>query len=161
MKKNTKVALRWIVKVLRKRKIPFYISGGFAAKIYGSSRALNDIDIDIPGKYFDEVWTATKRYMLLKPARYLKKPWDVCVFTLRVKGQDIDISNGESIRFFNKQKQKWVRGPVRFNRPAMKKVFGMILPVYPKKDLLYYKRILEHYSSRKHQRADVKALSSS
>lgn len=45
MTKNTKEALKWMVSILRKYKIPFQISGGLAAKIYGSDRKLADIDI--------------------------------------------------------------------------------------------------------------------
>ena len=44
--KDTAGALFWIVKILKKHKIPFHISGGFAAKLYGVKRDLADIDID-------------------------------------------------------------------------------------------------------------------
>lgn len=40
--------LRWVVSILKKQRIPFQISGGLAAHIYGSKRPLNDIDLDVP-----------------------------------------------------------------------------------------------------------------
>lgn len=45
-------ALKWIIKILNSKNIPYQISGGFAAKMYGSIRPLNDIDIDIPEDNF-------------------------------------------------------------------------------------------------------------
>jgi hypothetical protein len=40
-------ALRWIIGILDRHNIQYQITGGFAAKLYGSSREVNDIDIDI------------------------------------------------------------------------------------------------------------------
>jgi hypothetical protein len=48
-------AFQWIVRILETRAIPFAISGGLAAKSYGSLRELNDIDIDIPDDSFCKI----------------------------------------------------------------------------------------------------------
>ena len=56
--RNTKKALTWIVRVLRKYKVSFQISGGFAARAYGATRELADIDIYIPNKAFDKTGEA-------------------------------------------------------------------------------------------------------
>ena len=53
--KDTEGALKWIVKILRDHNIPFQISGGFAARIYGSKRELADIDIDVATDRLDEL----------------------------------------------------------------------------------------------------------
>lgn len=45
---NIKEALAWITNILKKYSIPFQITGGLAAILYGSKRPLEDIDIDIP-----------------------------------------------------------------------------------------------------------------
>ena len=160
MARQTKAAFLWIINVLRKNKIPFYISGGFAAKVYGSPRPINDIDIDVPNKYFLTILELTKKYLKWGPKRWLKKPWNVTVFTLKYKEQEIDISNGETMKFYDLKKRKWVSGPSNFSRASKKRVFGIIVPIIQKKDLLYYKRLLKKYSSRKHQKIDIEALSS-
>ncbi len=38
-------ALRWIVEIFNRHNIPYRIGGGFAAKVYGSTRPLKDFDI--------------------------------------------------------------------------------------------------------------------
>ncbi|HLC94380.1 MAG TPA: hypothetical protein VJH96_02335 [Patescibacteria group bacterium] len=45
MNRDTKKAFRWIVGILQTYKIPFQITGGFAARFYGANRPLYDIDI--------------------------------------------------------------------------------------------------------------------
>jgi len=39
---NTEAAFRWIVDILQQKKIPFQITGGFAAHIYGAQRPIKE-----------------------------------------------------------------------------------------------------------------------
>jgi hypothetical protein len=52
MNEKTLKALHFIVGILNKHKIQYRIGGGLAAHVYGSTRAVNDIDISLSGKFF-------------------------------------------------------------------------------------------------------------
>jgi hypothetical protein len=157
--KDIRKALQWIVRTLHEKKIPFYISGGFAAVIYGSPRTIKDIDIDIPEKYFERALLVTKKYLSWGPKHVLKKPWGVHVFTLTRFGCEVDISAGDTMRFYDLAKKKWVKGKWHLAQATRTRAFGVVVPIIPRKDLLFYKKLLQKYGSRKHQGIDVKALS--
>jgi hypothetical protein len=61
-------ALRWIIGILDRHNIQYQITGGFAAKLYGSSREVNDIDIDICEKEFQKILSDISHYLIDGPA---------------------------------------------------------------------------------------------
>ena len=95
MEEKTKNALIWITDILNKYQIPFQISGGFAAKIHGSPRPLNDIDIDIPKDSFGKIMTDVKKYITYGPRHHKDKKWDLYLMTLNYHGQEIDIGSAD------------------------------------------------------------------
>lgn len=58
--RQSKDALVGIVSLLRKQEIPFVITGGLAAPVYGSKRPLVDIDIDIPERFLPGLFPLMK-----------------------------------------------------------------------------------------------------
>lgn len=140
--RRTKNAFNWIVAILRKNKIPFQINGGLAARIYGSRRPLADIDIDIPEKRFQEILPCIRKYIAFGPARYKDKNWDLFLATLRYKGQEIDLCGSQNAKIFDKSEKKWVQLPVILSQAKRKKVFGTMVKVVSKKELLAYKNKL-------------------
>jgi hypothetical protein len=45
-------AFKWITGLLGDNKVPYLTCGGLAPFVYGSKRAINDIDIFIPEEIF-------------------------------------------------------------------------------------------------------------
>lgn len=140
MKKDTKRAFQWIINILKKQKIPFQISGGFAARLYGANRPLYDIDIEVPDKYFQFLLPLVKDHIIYGPKRYHDKEFDVLLMTLKYKGQEIDISGCETDKLFNKETKLWESCGTNLENSVYYKVYGTKIPVISKEDLLAYKK---------------------
>lgn len=135
---NTAEAFKWIIGILKEHNIPFQITGGLAAKVYGSSRELFDIDIDIPDNRLQDVVSEVKEYIQFGPARYQDDYWDLLLLILNYKGQRIDLS-GISARIFDQNTKQWVEIRTDFSKYETKNIFGVLVPVIQKEDLIEYK----------------------
>jgi hypothetical protein len=138
--KNTKESFLWIISLLRKNKIPFYISGGFVANIYGSNRTLADIDIEIPDEKIFEIRNKVEKFIIYGPKRYKDKNFDLLLMTLKYKGQKIDISGINSQKLFNKKTKKWNKEKIDLDKAKRKKIYNLFIPIIPLKNLLSYKK---------------------
>ncbi len=154
MKKGTEKALKWITDLLNEKQIFFQVAGGFAAKLYGSQRPLNDIDIDIPDADFPKIIEEVKPYIVYGPVRHKDKKWDCLIITLDFEGQEIDISGADSIKIHNDRTGEWVISPTNFSKSVKMEVFGITVPVISPQDLTDYKRMLDG----DHQKEDIKAV---
>lgn len=151
---NTEEAFKWIVVILKKNKVHFQITGGLAAKFYGSARPLADIDIDIPWNKFESITEDVKEYIIMGPQRFMNDNWDLYMMTLRFKNQDIDIGSGDVKIRPNKEGQ-WVSNITDFSKSEQGEIFDMTVPIIPKEELIKYKKVL----SREVDLEDIKALS--
>jgi len=153
--RKTKEALKWIVSILRKNKIAFEITGGFASRIYGSKRPLADIDIEVPDKAIPKMQQLTKKYIIYGPKEYKDRNFDLLLMTLSYKGQKIDICGKDSEELYDKKKEKWIKEKINLTKSKPKKVDNLILPIVPLKELIDYKKELGRDVDKK----DVRDLS--
>ena len=153
-KRNTKRAFLWIIKLLKKHNIPFQLSGGFAARLYGSKRRLADIDIGIPDKDFKKIIPDIRNHISYGPKHYKDKEWDLNLITLKYMGQKIDIAGRTKIKIFDKIKRKWVPAHRDLTKSEKKMVYGLEVTVIPKKALIAYKKKIMREVDIK----DIKAL---
>jgi len=153
--RKTKEAFTWIIGILKEHKIPFQITGGFAANIYGSNRVLVDIDIGIPDEKIFEIQNRVKKFIIYGPKRYKDNVFDLLLMTLKYKGQEMDIYGINSEKLFNKKTNKWNKARINLSKTTKKKVFNLIVSIIPLKDLISYKKKI----SRNVDIQDIKALS--
>jgi hypothetical protein len=139
MQENLKTALIWIVGILSKNRIPFYVSGGLAAMVYGSKRPVYDIDIEISDLDFDKLFLLVKNYAVYGPQRYRDDNFDILLITLEHDEQKIDISGNESDKIYNNKKGEWEAGGAISNI-VEKEIFGLKIPIISRQDLVAYKR---------------------
>jgi hypothetical protein len=157
MERDTEAAFNWIVDLLERHRIPFQISGGLAARIYGSDRPLADIDIGIPDSSFSVLLPEVEHYLIYGPKRYVDQEWDLNLMTLKYKNQKIDIAGRDAIQFFDKKSSSWVAGHKDLTVYEMREVYGRTVPVIPKNALIAYKKKLD----RDVDLLDIQALESS
>jgi len=156
MEEKTARALSWIVSILNKNNIPYRIGGGLAASIYGSPRAINDIDISVPGEVFSAIIPEVKQYITAGPKHYTNEKWDCNTLSLNYHGQEIDLTDVDSLRMSNKEKTKWLipKDTYQLFDPFKVKVAGIEVSLFHPRDLVNYKKELDG----EHQDVDVSAV---
>jgi len=156
MDQKTKKALLWIVSLLKEKNIPFRLSGGFAAQLYGSSRPLNDIDIEVPDAALDPLEPLVKKYIIWGPERWKDEVFDLLLMTLNYEGQEIDLSGVDTEKVYNKIKNQWENFSIPMNQFTLHRVEGLEIPVIKKEHLLAYKSKIQ----REVDLQDIQAIDS-
>lgn len=150
-------AFHWIIGILRERNIPFQITGGLAAKIYGSPRDLNDIDIEIPDERINELKSDVEQYIEYGPAHWLDERWDLQLLMLNYKGQLIDISGSDRICICDARTGVWKECPSDLSTAELHQIFGLNVPIVNREFLVMYKQMLKG----EHQTIDIDAIQKS
>ena len=135
-------AFKWIITILREHQIPFVITGGLAARAYGATRPLYDIDIDIPEGRFPDILPDVQARVVTGPAHYADEHWDLYAMTLNFNGTNIDISGAQSAKAFDAKSGTWVPCPTDLSQTETHEIFGISVPVMAKDNLIAYKRLV-------------------
>jgi hypothetical protein len=156
VEKNASAALAWIAEMLKSQNIPFQVTGGLAALVYGSTRPLADIDIDVPDEYLAELAGLLAGHVLSGPARYRDGEWDIMLLTVQYAGCEIDLGGVPGAKVFDRAARSWVPLVTDLESAVPLKVFGVEVPVIAKHALIAYKRRLD----RDVDRMDITAMES-
>jgi hypothetical protein len=156
MYENGFQALKWIIEILHKNNIPYRIGGGVAAHFYGSERSVKDIDITIPGKYFPVIVSEASEYITAGPKHGSNEKWDCDYIALNYNGQEIDITDIDTLKMSNKGKTEWIQTKDAFCKFPNHEVEieGIKVSLIDPRDLVAYKKELDG----DHQSADIVAI---
>jgi hypothetical protein len=100
-------ALHWIVTILEHEAIPYQLLGGLAARFYGATRAINDIDLDIGEKDFPKIIERTREYVHFRPEVVISSEWMVLMVSLIYEEQLIEITNGDFQKIYDDESSEW------------------------------------------------------
>jgi aminoglycoside-2''-adenylyltransferase len=135
-------ALLWIVGVLRDANVPFQVTGGVAARLYGARRPLADIDLDVPGFALPRLAELLAKHVVFGPATYRDRYWELDLLT--VVGNDgvtIDIGACDG-KMFSAAPQSWVPAHADVDAAVEFEVLGTRVPVVNREALVAYKQCL-------------------
>lgn len=141
LSENQKKVLIQVSKTLKENNIPFQITGGLAALLYGAKRELFDIDIDVPKKDIQKVRELFKRNITEDIHHLINGKFDIYVMSLKIDGVVIDISQVEESYVIDKNGNK-IGGASDLNKAKLMKIDGLEIPVEDKNELIKYKQIL-------------------
>jgi hypothetical protein len=143
-----KRALDWFVPLLNSRQIPFHVTGGLAAYLYGARRPVNDIDVDMPASHINSLITVVPEYVESTPARCRDATWDLYVATINFEGQLIDLAADEAAFIHNKSTGTWDPLAINLRDVVWIDAFGHRLPVQNPRDLVSYKEKIAYDESK-------------
>jgi hypothetical protein len=138
--RDSAAALKWIVEELERRDIPFALVGGVAANAYGTTRPLNDIDIDVPERFLPVLAEELKSFRTFGPERSISDCFDCQLLGFSYKGQEIELSGAEGLLIRDTSSEKWVPWPTDLSEVERRIVLGLTVPVMGRKQLIEYKR---------------------
>ena len=136
-------ALRWIVDLLRRLGVPFQAVGGLAARAYGATRPLVDLDFYIPTERLADVATAAAPYVVRPPAHSRDESWDLSFMKVEYAGCKIELGGAESARYFDRRAECWRAAGIDFARSIDLMISGVRTPTMPREQLIEYKQRLD------------------
>ena len=140
-------ALRWIVDLLDARAVPFQAVGGLAARAYGATRPLVDLDFYVPTARLPEIAASAVATPIVQVARalapYCDAAWDLTFVALDYAGQRIELGGADEARYFDRGCGCWRPAAIDFTASRRQIVLGVVIPVMPLAELLAYKRALD------------------
>jgi hypothetical protein len=147
-------ALRWLAGLLEDHNIPFQVVGGLAARAYGATRPLVDIDVYISATHVATVLAAAQPFVTRRPGHHRDEHWDLDFMRLEYAGQPIEVGIADDAKYRDARQGRWHGAGVDFKASEYLEVLGVEVPVIPREQLLLYKRRL----NRPVDRADIKEL---
>lgn len=156
MQQNALDGLKWIVSILNKIDAPYRLGGGTATHLYGSGRPVNDIDISISGRYFPSILPFVKEFIAIEPTHYLDEKWDCTTLSLNYHGQDIDMTDVDTLLMRSNDGKEWIKNKEIYEKLPNQtvQVDGVNVTLMHPKVLLEYKKHL----SGEHQEYDRRFL---
>jgi len=147
---RVEAALRWIADTLSTRNVAFQIVGGLAARAYGATRQIADIDLYAPASELKSVLHELEPFVTRPLARHSDQHWDLIFMRLEYGGQTIEIAVGDGAKYRD-SRGAWHDAAVDYAASELIDVLGVTVPVMPRHQLMSYKRRLD----RTVDRADV------
>jgi len=86
---------------LDSKNIPYLVCGGLAAIAYGSERALNDIDLYVPGSRYQAVVNFGDNFITYGTGRLHDNHWNVDYVQFIYKEQKIEVASNKNIQIFD------------------------------------------------------------
>lgn len=134
-------ALAWITGLLNRRGVTFQLVGGAAARAWGATRPLVDLDFYVDAD-LGELASELEPWIVSPSGRHVDEHWDLVFLQLDYRGQTVELAQAAGARYRDPADGRWRDQAVDFDASVDREVLGVTVPVMPRGQLLEYKRRL-------------------
>jgi hypothetical protein len=139
---NVSEALRWIIDAFARLDAQYQVVGGLAARAYGATRPLIDLDFYVRSVDLPRVLASVADACVWGPEHFKDENWDVTFAKLEKHGVQIELAQAEGARYYSRDAARWMDQDVAFDDSQLRSVLGTEICVMPKNQLVAYKRAL-------------------
>lgn len=136
-------ALEWLVNQLDRHGTPYQIVGGMAARAYGATRDLVDIDLYIDFSKSLDFLTSVDEFIYWGPSTVVEGPWSITYLKMNYSGQKIEIGDIKKVALFDHKNGVWIDQKIDLKDADQASLLGIDVHVMPRSQLIEYKRILD------------------
>lgn len=147
-------AMAWLADLFRDHDVRYAAAGGLAARSWGATRPLVDLDFFVYAEDLDRVECDLAPYVV-RPLTALKDDhWDLSFMRLEYGGVPLELSVAEGARYRESATGEWHDTCPDFSACPEREILGVRLRVMNRDDLVAYKRRVD----RAVDRADIAAI---
>ncbi|MBK5097457.1 MAG: hypothetical protein JJE01_06720 [Gemmatimonadetes bacterium] len=147
-------AMAWLADLFRDQDVRYAAAGGLAARAWGATRPLVDLDFFVHGEDLDRIETDLAPYLVRPLTGIRNDHWDLSFMRLEYSGIPLELSVAEGARYREAATGEWHDACPTFSACPERELLGVKLRIMDRDDLVEYKRRVD----RAVDRADVAAI---
>ena len=147
-------AMAWLADLFRDQDVRYAAAGGLAARAWGATRPLVDLDFYVHGEDLDRIETDLAPYLVRPLTGIRNDHWDLSFMRLEYSGIPLELSVAEGARYREAATGEWHDACPTFSACPERELLGVKLRIMDRDDLVEYKRRVD----RAVDRADVAAI---
>jgi hypothetical protein len=146
--------LAWLSDLFRDRGVEYAAAGGLAARAWGATRPLVDLDFFVHADDLDRLEADLEPYVARPLTALTDDHWDLTFLRLEYSGIPLELCVAEGARYREAATGEWHDACPSFSGCPEREVLGVKVRIMDRDDLLEYKRRVD----RAVDRADVAAI---
>ncbi len=138
------LALAWLVDLFERHAVPYQVVGGLAARAYGATRPVVDVDLYMPFEQAQSLLAEIQPFIVRPPLPHKSDSWDLVYLALEYHDVYIEIGDSSTHpRFFNRLDGCWEDQRLDYGASVTANLFEVEVKVMPREELARYKRMLD------------------
>jgi hypothetical protein len=147
-------AVAWLADLFQERNVRYAAAGGLAARAWGASRPLVDLDFYVHAEDLDRLESDLAPFVVQPLTELENEHWNLSLIRLEYGGVPLELSVGEGAKYREAVTGEWHDACPGFDACPELELFGIPVRVMNRSQLLEYKRRVD----RAVDRADIASI---